>query len=86
MRTISKKTAIRGPTVTFAADPFDVGDSALHYESDTLIVIESGIITVAGPYNEHKSVLPSGFPVTTYGHHCLILPGFIDAHVHYPQT
>jgi guanine deaminase len=86
MRAISKNTAIRGPTVTFVADPFDVGDSALHYEADTLILIESGIITVVGPYNEHKSVLASGFPVTTYGNQCLILPGFIDAHVHYPQT
>jgi guanine deaminase len=86
MRTLSQKIAIRGPTVTFIGDPFDMGDSALHYESDTLILIENGIITSAGPYNKHKSVLAPDLPVTTYGSHFLILPGFIDTHVHYPQT
>lgn len=80
-------TALRGPALTFAGDPFLVGaEQALRYESDALIVVQAGTITAFGPYERTRGALPAGVAVTTYGPDSLILPGFVDTHVHYPQT
>jgi guanine deaminase len=82
-----RATALRGPALTFTGDPFLVGaEKAMRYESDALIVIEDGSIQAFGPYDRAKSSLPAGTPVTNYTSDSLILPGFIDVHVHYPQT
>ena len=78
--------ALRGAALTLIDDPFVVGDeAALHHEPDALIVIRDGRIERFGPYDVVRHELPDGIAVT---HHrdALILPGFIDAHVHYPQT
>ena len=79
-------TALRGPALTFVRDPFLVGaEGAVRHEPDALIVIDSGTITAFGPYEATCDQLPAGATVTRYGSDSLILPGFIDAHVHYPQ-
>jgi guanine deaminase len=79
--------ALRGPALTFTDDPFLVGvERAMRYEPDALIVIEDGSIRAFGAWDRTKSSLPAGAPVTRYGDDSLILPGFIDVHVHYPQT
>jgi len=78
--------ALRGAALTLVDDPFAVGDeAALRYESDALIVIDDGRIVAFGDHAATIAALPPGTPVT---HHrdALIVPGFIDAHVHYPQT
>lgn len=77
---------LRGQALTFKADPFLVGDeAALHYESDALIIIENGKIKSFGSYESLKSSIPSGVEVKVYKD-SLIVPGFIDTHIHYPQT
>jgi guanine deaminase len=79
--------ALRGPALTFSDDPFLVGvERAMRYESDALIVIEDASIRAFGPYDRTKESLPAGAPVARYGDDSLILPGFVDVHVHYPQT
>lgn len=50
-----------------------------------MIVINSGTITAFGSYEAIRGQLPAGTAVTRYGSDSLIVPGFIDAHVHYPQ-
>jgi len=78
--------ALRGAAFTMRGDPFAIGDeAALHYESDALIVVEDGRIARFGDYGTLAPGLPAGVPVTHY-RDALIVPGFIDAHVHYPQT
>ena len=78
--------ALRGAALTFRDDPFLVGrDAAMHYEADALVVIENGRIKAFGAYAGLRNSLEPGTPVTTYTD-ALILPGFIDLHVHYPQT
>lgn len=78
------RTALRGPALTFRDNPFTAGDdAAMHYEPDALIVIQDGIIQEFGDYAALKNSL-GDTPVTHYPD-MLILPGFIDAHVHYPQ-
>ncbi len=79
-------TAIRGPALTFTGDVFVEGAGAMRYESDALIGISGGKITHFGPASSVRDELPAGTPVKEYGKDNLILPGFIDCHVHYPQT
>jgi guanine deaminase len=84
---MSKAKALRGPALTFGDDPFLVGvDRAMHYEADALVVIEDGTIRAFGPHDRIKASVPAGATVESYGRGSLILPGFIDTHVHYPQT
>ncbi len=79
---------LRGPYATLKADPFLEGSAAsLHHESDGAIVIAEGHIQATGPAG---SILPvwdrDDCQVIDYrGGDRLILPGFIDCHVHYPQ-
>ena len=77
---------LRGAAVTLVDDPFRVGDdAALRHERDALIVIDDGRIAAFGDHDALRPSLPAALPIT---HHrdALIVPGFVDAHVHYPQT
>jgi guanine deaminase len=79
-------TAIRGAALTFTADPFlDDPASCLRYESDAIVVMARGHIIDFGPAGEVAGRLRGGTPMTHYGD-ALITAGFVDAHVHYPQT
>jgi guanine deaminase len=77
--------AIRGPALTFTGDVFTEGASAMRYENDSLIAFADGKITHFGAAATVRPRLPSGTSIKEYGRDHLILPGFIDCHVHYPQ-
>ncbi len=80
-------TAIRGPVLTFTGDPYKDGlDCAMVYDSDAIVAMEDGLITHFGPAEQVRPRLPAGTDVTDYGKDALISAGFIDSHVHYPQT
>ena len=80
-------SAIRGPLLTFSGNPFEEGlEHVMHYESDAIVVMRDGKISDAGPANDLRERLPSGIEVTNYGKDSLISAGFIDSHVHFPQT
>ena len=77
-----KTKILRGQALTFKADPFLVGDeAALYYESDALIIIENGKIKSFGSYTSLKDSLPKAAEITVYKD-SLIVPGFIDTHIH----
>lgn len=79
------KTAIEAATLSFAKDPFlnDVED-CYHFEEDAVIVMEDGTITQIG---KPSDILPTlGDTKVTKYDDSIIVPGFIDTHVHYPQT
>ncbi len=79
-------TALRGPVLTWSGDPFRDGVEAVRrHESDALVVMSGGRITAFGPAAELLPTLPPGTPVAHHPDH-LITAGFLDAHVHYPQT
>ena len=48
------------------------------------VLVEDGLIKAVGDAEEIRRANPQA-EITDYGDH-LVMPGFIDAHVHYPQT
>jgi guanine deaminase len=79
-------TAVRGAALTYLDDPFLVETArCVRYEPDAIVAMADGKITAFGPAATLRHALPSGCVPTRY-EDALILPGFIDCHVHYPQT
>ena len=80
-----KTLAIRGSFLYFINDPFYSPElETFRYINDGLMIISGGIIQELDTYNTLKYKYPE-IPVTSYPG-MLILPGFIDLHIHYPQT
>jgi guanine deaminase len=77
--------AFRGSFLDFVGDPFIITEAnSTRYIADGLLVLEDGIIKDFGEYKSLQETY-SLIPVTTYLGK-LIMPGFIDTHIHYPQT
>lgn len=70
----------RAEILSVAQDPRDWVEAVRH-EPDGLLVVEDGVVIARGPYAELADRYPE--PDVLPG---LVVPGFIDAHVHYPQT
>jgi guanine deaminase len=80
-------SAIRGPVLTYTGDAFLDGlESTMRYEPDAIVVMAGGKITHFGPASAVRAQLPEATVVKEYGRDTLIMAGFIDCHVHYPQT
>jgi guanine deaminase len=78
--------ALRGRLLEFVDDPAAVGAATSHrYHHDGLLVIEDGRIAAAGDASDLLAGLPPGTALDPYPD-CLIMPGLIDTHIHYPQT
>ncbi|MFC3181095.1 guanine deaminase [Cypionkella sinensis] len=73
-----------GQVLSFAGDPFAEGPDAARHESHGAVMVENGKIAAVGPADQIRSAYPQA-KITDYGQ-CLISAGFIDGHVHYPQT
>ena len=85
--TSSRPTAVRGPVLTYTGDPFRDGlDTTMVHEPDAIVVLEDGKITHFGPADRIARELPSGIEIRDYGKDALISAGFVDSHVHFPQT
>ena len=54
------------------------------YYKDGLMVLEDGYIVEVGPYEKLKQKLAQDVTITHFKN-SLIMPGFIDVHIHYPQ-
>ncbi|NND50436.1 MAG: guanine deaminase [Rhizobiales bacterium] len=77
--------ALRGRTFAFRDDPFSAGpEAAVTCHEDGAVVIRGGVIEEVGPADQVLAARP-GIEVTHYQGD-LITAGFIDCHVHYPQT
>lgn len=79
-------TAIRAAAITFRDDPFlNEPSDCLVYEPDAIVVVEAGRITDFGPADAVLARMPAGTPVQHYPD-AILSAGFIDTHIHYPQT
>lgn len=78
---MSQPHRLRGHILTYAGNPFTDGwESAVNVLENSAVLIEDGRITAVGAAAEAADAAE-----TRYDGH-LICPGFVDAHVHYPQT
>ncbi|MFO7189354.1 MAG: guanine deaminase [Pseudomonadota bacterium] len=85
MKTLdSAVRALRGTLVWFHDDPF-VNDDAMRVVEDGIVAMAGGRIVASGPASEVLPALPPGVRPMSYGR-SLILPGFVDAHIHYVQA
>jgi guanine deaminase len=79
-------TAVRGRLLTFLREPAGRGDAqSYRYIEDGIVLVEDGRIAAVGSATEVAALLPSGAAVDHYPDG-LILPGFIDLHIHLPQV
>jgi len=86
MNSGSKSLALRGAALTFVDDPGRVGvDAAMRHEPDAIVAMADGRIAHFGPASAVATQLPPGTRIQSNGRDTLMLPGFVDCHVHYPQ-
>ncbi|MCX8101040.1 MAG: amidohydrolase family protein, partial [Geminicoccaceae bacterium] len=74
-----RRRAIRGRLLDFPTA------GGYRLRPDHLLVIEDGRIAAVGPAASLLSNLPPGTPIDAAGER-LVLPGFVDAHIHFPQS
>ncbi len=78
--------ALRGAIYTLINDPFlnAIDDCVVHHE-DGGILIEDGRISAVGAFGDLRARLTDEVEVLHYPN-SILLPGLIDAHIHYPQV
>lgn len=77
-------TLFHGTVIDTPEDPFHTDPaSALRADADGGLLVADGVITDRGPFSELQRRYPDE-PVTDL-RGGLVLPGFVDTHVHYPQ-
>ena len=80
------RKAYRAAIVHSIDDPAEVGiEASYEYFADGLMIVENGHISALGPADQLLATLPAGIEIEHYPN-ALITPGFIDTHIHFPQT
>jgi len=74
--------AFRGEILSVPEDPAAAGPGAIRHHADGLLVVVDGLVLACGPYAELAGTFAEAQVERLEG---LIVPGFVDAHVHYPQ-
>ncbi|WP_426227075.1 guanine deaminase [Pararhizobium sp. DWP3-4] len=78
-------TLIRGRTLSFSRAPLSIDDTGAYtYEADGALLVENGLILANGSYDAVKGQAAEDVIEIDHRPH-LILPGFIDTHLHFPQ-
>ncbi|RZT04092.1 guanine deaminase [Duganella sp. CF402] len=80
----SNLQAYRGSLLHFLADPA-FSEQSHDWHEDGLLIVADGKVQAAGDYAALHATLPAGTVVHDYSGK-LLMPGFIDTHLHYPQT
>ena len=75
--------AYRGEILRVPDDPAVAGGDAIRHFEDGLLVVEDGLVLACAP----RAELADRFAdVPTEQLNGLIVPGFVDTHIHFPQT
>ena len=76
---------LRGRTLSFHRAPEAANDHAAYaYDEDGAVLVRDGRIVASGAYDAVKAQAGGDVTIVDHRPH-LILPGFIDAHLHFPQ-
>lgn len=82
---MTEKTILRGRLLSFLAEPHSADDKdAFSYIEDGALVVADGMILACGDYASLDEADRQNAHVIDHRPH-LIMPGFIDAHLHFPQ-
>ncbi len=76
---------IRGRVLTFKDDPAAAGPSAHVLFEDGAVLVADQRVDAVGAVHDVLARAPQGAPVDDHSG-SIVLAGFIDAHIHYPQT
>ncbi len=77
---------IRGRVLTFLAEPQGIDDAASYrYIEDGAVLVRDGKVVASGDYADLQTKAGADAETADHRPH-LILPGFIDTHLHFPQT
>ena len=76
--------AFRGSILHYLADPGDA-DAGYEYFADGLLVTRAGKVEMLGPAPALMATLPRDMHIEDHSGK-LILPGFVDTHIHYAQA
>lgn len=80
------KLLIRGRVLSFREEPQSLDDAqSYRYIEDGAVLVENGRIVRLGDHADVSAEVGHDVAVADHRSH-LILPGFIDTHIHYPQT
>ncbi|MGC1496420.1 MAG: guanine deaminase [Sulfitobacter sp.] len=83
---MTDQTLITGPTLRYSGDPMHAPwQDAIQIDTKGGVLIENDVIQAVGDADQLRQAYPMA-ALTTYAENTLICPGFVDAHVHYPQT
>ncbi|NMF97222.1 guanine deaminase [Aromatoleum toluolicum] len=77
--------AIRGEILYFTGDPAGGGADALRHFADGLLIVRDGLVAEAGPADALLAKLPADIRSEDRRGR-LIVPGFVDTHIHFAQT
>ena len=80
--------AFRASILDFIDDPFISSEQSFRYFEDGLLIVENGLVLACDDYFTLKNTHPDEIArsnIEDYSGY-LIMPGFIDTHVHYVQT
>jgi guanine deaminase len=82
----TRKKAYRAAILHCVDDPAEVGiEASYQYLADGLMLVEDGKIAAIGPAEQLLRDLDTEVEIVEYKD-ALITPGFIDTHIHLPQT
>jgi guanine deaminase len=82
---LTEPVAHRGAILHYTSDPGDRdAPDSFEYFEDGLLIVRDGKIDAVGPAATLLSSLPADAPIIEHPE-SLLLPGFIDTHIHYPQ-
>ena len=84
MTSLSPARIIRGRIVSFLDEPRLAGADALEIIEEGAVLVEDGRIAAVGETAAIRARAPTAIIDDHSGK--LVMPGFIDTHIHYPQT
>lgn len=83
---IAAERGLRGRILSFVAEPRLAGaERSYRYFEDGIVLVAQGQIVAVGEAGPLLRRIESEIPIDDHSGR-LIMPGFIDTHIHYPQT
>ena len=79
------KTLVRGRVLTFHADPADSADNHDYHENGAILIDAGRIVAVGDHADVAARADAAGAALIDHRPH-IVMPGFIDPHIHFPQV